>query len=105
MHWQDLLAIEQKRLGNQEIHADLIEIYKHIGDCYKAFRDNDTAWETYEKAVNCVALAKAEKSLDFIHLQLCESMQKVRPNSVLELKIKKLQEVVFEKNSIANTKI
>ena len=29
----------------------MIEIYKNTGDCYRLYRDKDTAWENYEKAV------------------------------------------------------
>jgi hypothetical protein len=87
IHQQDLLAIEQKLVGDQKQHENLIESYRGMGDCSRAFKDNDGAWEYYEQAVNCVAVAKDSPELHRQHLLLCESMNKVKPSSVLDIKI------------------
>lgn len=100
---QDLLAIEQRILGGKDVHLNLLSVYRRMGEISKAFRDLDGAWNMYEKAVECIAVAtkkQQNRSLDIEHLLLCESMSKVRPSKVLDEKIEGLQLRVYGQHSI-----
>jgi len=106
MLMQDLLAIEQRLLGGNDKHLHLLPVYRRLGDVSRAFRDMDTAWAQYEKAVECVANAtktQQGRGLDEEHLLLCESMKKVRPSKVLDEKIEGLQLKIFGEHSIQAT--